>query len=255
MRRGAALAWAGPSAIGLSALIAAGTAGAQGFPIAEEVVTALRAQDCRRAVELVQRDANTGSASGLLAAGWLYERGLCIKANADQAYKLYLRAHALGSPVAAMRMAGLSASGEGGFDVAATLWWARDAGLAAVMTEQCDAVPGETAVTIDRFIERLKLWPADQLKVCGYVAGLWALTLSDVRYPWRPRAGQGDGVLTLTARLPAGQVEVQSSDANTGIETRGLLELIVRDAQKRLPRLPSTLPPQSHEIQLKLSQG
>jgi hypothetical protein len=250
MRRGAALAW-----VGLGAMFTAGTAWAQGFPISEEVVTALRAQDCRRAVELVQRDANTGSANGLLAAGWLYERGLCIKANPDQAYKLYLRAHALKSPAAAMRLAGLSASGEGGFDVAATLWWAREAGLGAAMTEQCDPVPGETTVTIDRFIERLKLWPADQLKVCGYVAGLWALTLSDVRYPWRVRNEQGDGLLTLSASLPAGQVEVQSSNANVGQETRGMLELIVRDAQKRLPRLPSTLPPQTHEIQLKLSQG
>ena len=133
------------------------------------VVKAIEAKDCAGAVKELNAAMATASPDAWLLGGAMFEQGLCLKPNVEQAAGLYRRAAEAGRGDARSRLTALYALPAAGPDKGAALWWAQQAALS--MPAPC-AVPLEARDDAGRFAKVLAAWPASQLDACVYVAGV-----------------------------------------------------------------------------------
>lgn len=218
--------------------LGAGAAAAQGFDIPADLVDQLRTGRCEHAARGINRGLAREDARTMVMAGWMFERGYCVKADVDRAYALYEKAHARGDPFAAVRLASLASTTAGGADVAAVLWWARHAKGLALAAEggSCDPLPNDPSATEDRFVEALKAWPPGRLEACRGVVGMNAILSSDMRYPVAALRNEQQAVLAVDYDLVDGSFQVERVSGDAGYALRQFVDAVARDAMARVPR-------------------
>lgn len=229
-----------PAAALLAALAAApATAQVQRAGVSmDDIGQALAAGQCSRAAGGLERAMLRNDPEALMLAGWLSERGICLERNADKAWAYYEKAYAAGAGKAALRLAGLAATVEGGQDVAATLWWGRrvpyrDGGSGG---ERCDPLPGDAKADEATFLAALKAWPQDQLAMCRAWVGFMGLINSELRYPTRANFLGLRGQVRVEYALHEGRAEVRPGPAGADEVFLQRIRQTISEAMARIPR-------------------
>lgn len=138
----------------------------------------LEHKDCVGAVRALNKGIAENQRDLLLLAGAMFEEGICLKPNWDQAVQMYQRAHAAGNRAGLPRLvAGYALPGR---DPAAALWWA--AQLADATPEFC-RVATDPLADPDGFVAALQAWPRSRLNACVYILGVKFKVQGDVEYP------------------------------------------------------------------------
>src|SRR5690606_33525078 len=113
----------------------------------------------------------------MLMAGTMYEDGLCVKQDWEQAINYYDLAAAAGNKWAGFkRVAGLVRQGDAG----GALWWA--AQQPRVLPEHCYSKV-DAARDPDGFAADLSGWPQQRLQGCLYMAGVFNAISGTMHYP------------------------------------------------------------------------
>lgn len=141
------------------------------------IVTALIAQNCGNAVKALRTGLKEKHSEVMIMAGTMYERGLCVKKDWNQANDFYLMADAAGNEHARSKLvAGLVGQGDAG----GALYWLSK--LPRTLPEQCygkidaDKDP-------DAFAAELNKWTKARLDGCLYMAGVYHAIRGDMRFP------------------------------------------------------------------------
>jgi hypothetical protein len=228
----------------LLVLLAALDAAAQGALDARagssmrDIGEALAAGQCSRAAGALERAMLRDDPEALLAAGWLSERGLCLRRDADKAWAYYEKAYAAGARKSALRLAGLAATVEGGQDVAATLWWGRRMPQAEGGSGggSCDPLPDRAQVTEGEFVDALKAWPQEKLAFCRAWVGFLGLINAELRYPTRASFLDLRGEVLVEYALHEGRIEVRAGPRGADEIFLQLIRQLAGDAMARIPR-------------------
>lgn len=142
------------------------------------VMHGFRHSDCKLAVSHLNRGLKARYPGIYVLAGSMYEEGLCLKANWEQAERMYLRAQEVGHGAGLLRLvAGLA---RGHRDIGAALWWAQQAKIS--LPADCRLGPAARADP-EAFVRALQAWPAGRPQACAYVAGVMAFLVGDAEYP------------------------------------------------------------------------
>lgn len=144
----------------------------------QNIVVYLEHKDCKGAVKALNKGIADKQRAALLMAGSMYEQGLCLKADWDQAAHYYQRAHEAGSRAAMPRL--ISGYAEKNRDPAAALWWMAKSRYA--MPAVC-ASANHLAADPDAFVAALNTWPAGQVNACVYTAGVLTRLDGEVEFP------------------------------------------------------------------------
>lgn len=231
----------GASLLLLLATLEAAAQGALGGRAGSSMVDigdALAAGQCSRAAGALERAMLRDDPEALLLAGWLSERGLCLERNADKAWAYFEKAYGAGARKAALRLAGLAATVEGGQDVAATLWWGRRLSRAEGGSGggQCDPLPDRPRASEAEFIEALKAWPQDKLAFCRAWVGFQGLINSELRYPTRASFFDLQGEVVVDYALHEGRVEVRPGPRGADEIFLQRIRDLASAAMARIPR-------------------
>jgi hypothetical protein len=226
-------------AVWLIAGLMAGAAWGQGALRNKSVAEHLKAGDCRRANEKLAIDLTEPTGPVLLLAGWLSQWGRCLERSADKAWAFYERAYAAGEVSAALRLAGLAATPEGGADVVAVLWWARrDTSKAAIQLGDCDPFPGQTEVADTEFVDALKAWPQPKLIRCRDTMGFLSLLRVETFYPQEANRFDIQGRVQLDFDLQTGKQEVTALSGPGSELLVQRVEAVAKQAMQAIPRSP-----------------
>jgi hypothetical protein len=202
------------------------------------VQLALRAGDCKRALPPLQHFAQRGDGSALLTIGWLSQHGRCVEKNPGHAWTYYERAYAAGESEAALHLAGLASTEEGGRDVAAMLWWARRVPSEQRVVEgpNCDPLPGRVDASEAAFIDALRAWDQQRLANCRAAIGFFSLIGAELRYPTGALEMGLQGTVRLDYSLHNGQFTINPSrqDADPRLVARA--REIASEAMRRSSR-------------------
>ncbi|VXC32270.1 hypothetical protein [Massilia sp. 9I] len=170
----------------------------------------IEARNCGAAVEQLKAGLKAGHPELALLAGSMYEHGICVKANWDNAVTFYVQAHQGGLPEAAERLAAGYADPARGPDAAAALWWSLR-GRSGMRSGTC-AVPEEVEQDPDRFVAELKTWDPSRLAICNYIIGvLWTIA-AEVKYPAQAQAWGLHGDVTLRFLPGLARIEVKKGE-------------------------------------------
>lgn len=204
----------------------------------DDIGQALAAGQCSRAAGGLERAMLRDDPEALMLAGWLSERGICLERSADRAWAYYEKAYAAGATKAALRLAGLAATVEGGQDVAATLWWGRrvpyrDGGSGG---QSCDPLPEDNRADEAVFLAALKAWPQEKLAQCRAWVGFMGLINSELRYPTRASFLGLRGQVLVDYALHEGRVEVRPGRAGADEVFLQRIRQTVSEAMARIPR-------------------
>ncbi|MFP5391517.1 MAG: hypothetical protein ACLGI6_08230 [Gammaproteobacteria bacterium] len=141
------------------------------------IVNALTQQDCAGAIKALKNGLNEQDSDVMLMAGTMYERGLCVKKNWDQASDFYQMADAKGNQWARKKLvAGLASEGDAG----GALYWASR--LPRVLPAQCYGKV-DADKDPDGFAAELNQWTRERLDGCVYIAGVVNAIAGEMRYP------------------------------------------------------------------------
>lgn len=197
-------------------------------------------ENCEGIIKQMTRAAGREDPDAMIVLGWMHERGFCVAADVGKAFDFYEAAYKKGQVKAAERLAGLSASPEGGRDLVATLWWAR---LSERRTHilrdalDCDPLPEKEKPTEDEFVDALKAWPQDRRLRCLAEVGFRAMLLADMRYTVEALRAEMEGTVTVTFDLHPGRYAVKASDG-AGPELKQYVDQVVAHAMARAQRSP-----------------
>lgn len=223
----------------LALTLLAGAAWGQGVLRSQSFADSLAAGECPKDKDALNEALKRPDAELLVLAGWMSQWGVCMAANPDNAWRFYERAHAMGAPSAAARLAGLAATSAGGADVAAVLWWARKTvGEKAVGLGDCDPLPGRKEASDSEFVDALKSWPQERLHRCRSEVGFSAMMVGEVHYPLRALRSDQQGSVSLEYELQTGQVTARSSTDPVDVELVRYIERTATRAIGALPRPP-----------------
>lgn len=138
----------------------------------------LASQDCPGAVKALNEGVKARQRDVLLAAGTMYETGLCVKQSWERAVHFYQLADAAGNPSAVQRLA--SGYAVEGRDGAVALWWAahRPGSLPRECVPQAD--PEKDA---EGFEKALAAMTPAQFKACVYMVGVYASIRAETEFP------------------------------------------------------------------------
>ncbi len=175
-----------------------------------DVRSRIVSRDCAGAVKRLKDGLKGGYPEVSLLAGSMYEHGICVKANWDNALPFYVQAHQGGLPEAAERLAAGYADPARGPDAAAALWWSLR-GRGGPRFEAC-AVPPGAEQDPDRFVAELATWDPSKLAICNYIVGVLSTISAEVKYPEKARAWGMHGEVVLRF-LPV----VPRIDLKTGV--------------------------------------
>lgn len=165
-----------------------------------KVRSRIEGRNCGGAVALLKDGLKAGYPEVALLAGSMYEQGICVKPDWDNAVTFYIQAYQGGLPVAAERLAAGCADPANGPDVAAALWWGlRERG--ATRYASC-AVSAAAQQDPDRFVAELNSWDRGKQALCNYMVGVISTISGEVKYPRRAQILGRDGEVVLRF-LPA----------------------------------------------------
>lgn len=168
------------------------------------------ARDCGAAVERLKAGMKSGYPEVALLAGSMYEHGICVKPDWDNAVTFYVQAHQGGLKEAAERLAAGYADPARGPDAAAALWWSlRDRGGAR--TQAC-AVSEAAQQDPDRFVAELKAWDPAKLAICNYIVGVISTVSAEVKYPRLAQAWSMHGEVTLRFLPALPRIELKTGE-------------------------------------------
>lgn len=246
--------------LALPPAVQAGATSRMGREAVHEVRSRIEARDCGAAVARLKAGLRAGHPEVWLLAGSMYEHGICVKADWDNAVTFYTQAYERGFPEAAERLAAGYADPARGPDIAAALWWSlRDRGGAR--HEPC-AVSPAAQQDPDGFVAELKTWDPGKLALCNYIVGVLSTISAEVKYPTRAQASgmQGEVVLRFRPAVPRIDLKTEAGgafrlfgwldgdsppDQDAGRAT-GSFETALREvanrALRRYPQ-PSSIPP------------
>lgn len=173
----------------------------------QNVLDALDAKDCARAVERLNRGLAKGHPRVFMLAGGMYEEGLCLKPNWERAVNMYLRADQAGDRGGPLRL--VAGYAKDRRDPAAALFWAHRSGQVNWPHCQVDRAAAEDP---DRFVAVLRTWPRERLDACVYVLGVMARVTGDVDYPMRAKAWSIGGTVQMRFSPAAGTIEWNTVD-------------------------------------------
>jgi hypothetical protein len=205
-------------ALSLAALLAAPTAFAAtpSQESAADVTNRIEAKDCVGAVEAMKNGLKREYPDVALLAGSMYEQGVCVKPDWNNAVLFYTQAYQEGRAEGADRLAAGFAAPEHGADVAAALWWVSHGRMQVEKGGQplapCAVTP-DAAEDVDRFVAALKTWQPARLTMCNYVAGVMATLSAEVRYPDLAQAFGVGGDVTLRFLPAAPRIELKKGEA------------------------------------------
>ena len=153
----------------------------------------------------------------MLMAGTMYERGMCVKKNWEQANQFYLMADAAGNVKARHKLvAGLIGQGDAG----GGLYWASK--LPRDLPAQCYS-KADPEKDPDAFAAELNSWPKERLNGCVYMAGVYNAIVGDMRFPAEAAAIGVWGSIQMKFVPATGTIEW----TNVAHETRALSGLQV----------------------------
>ena len=195
---------------------------------------------CDGIVKQMTQAAGRNDADAMAVLGWMHERGFCVAADVGKAFDFYEAAYRHGQTRVTERLAGLSASPEGGRDLVATLWWARRSERRSTLLQEalaCDPVPGKANPTEDEFVDALKDWSQTRRLQCLADVGFRAMLLADMRYTVEALKNDMEGNVTVTFDLHRGASAVKASHG-AGPALTTYVEQVVAHAMPRAPRSP-----------------
>lgn len=169
----------------------------------------LEHKDCAGAVRALNKGIAENQRDILLLAGAMFEDGICLKPNWDQAVKMYQRAHAAGNRAGLPRLvAGYALPGR---DPAAALWWA--AQLPDATPEYC-RVEADPLANPDAFVVALQAWPRSRLDACVYTLGVRFKVQGEVEYPRSALDYGFSGKVQMHFRPASASIEWQQGDTH-----------------------------------------
>jgi hypothetical protein len=178
------LASAGLALLSLPALAGESTYGRARL---SEILDRIAIKDCAGAVGDLNAALKNDFPEVQLLAGTMYEHGVCVKRDWEQAIPYYIQAWQGGVKDGANRLAAGYAAPENA-DVAAALWWAsrerdREGRMGGVAQLVGCMVSPAAANDMDRFVADLQTWPQSRLQACNYMTGVMATVAAELRYP------------------------------------------------------------------------
>lgn len=175
------------------------------------VVNALLAQDCGRAVKALNDGLKNKFTEVMLMAGTMYERGLCVKKDWNQANKYYLMADAAGNEHARSKLvAGLVGQGDAG---GAMFWLSK---MPRTLPAQCySSIDAEKDP--DGFEAELNTWQKARLDACMYMAGVYYAIEGDMRFPAEASSIGVWGSIEMTFVPATGAVEWKQLNHETRV--------------------------------------
>lgn len=148
------------------------------FTATAEVSKSLLAKDCPGVVKELNKGIKSKSPEILILAGSLFEEGVCVKPNPEQAAKYYMLADEAKHPRAMHRLIAMYAKDNR--DPASALWWANKSSDA--IPPPCATAPG-LANDLDAFVATLNSWPKGQLAACVYTIGVYSRIMGLAEFP------------------------------------------------------------------------
>lgn len=142
------------------------------------VLIYLEHKDCKGAVKALNKGIADNQRAVLLMAASMYEQGVCLKPDWDQAAHYYQRAHEAGHKAALPRL--ISGYAEKNRDPAAALWWA--AKNRNALPAACNSA-NHLAADPDAFVSALNKWPRGQIEACVYTAGVLFRLMGEIEFP------------------------------------------------------------------------
>lgn len=202
----------------------------------QRVIAALDKKDCAAAASELNAGLAAPTSGLLLLAGAMFEEGLCLKPSWERAARLYERAADAGSGTARARLAAGHAAPSGGPDRAAALWWAQQTRIE--LPAGCRVADADRKDP-DRFVARLREWPAPQLDACVYVAGVLAAVAADVDGARGAEVKGLSSAVTLvfvpaTPRIDVNMPELRLESVYNDPTQQGAYDLQVKIAQRNL---------------------
>lgn len=150
-------------------------------------------KDCEGAVRMLNKGIADNQRDLLLMAGAMYEDGICLKSNWEQAALMYQRAHAAGNRAGLPKL--VAGYANNNRDPAAAIWWA---------AQKTDALPKFCRILADPlkdtegFIAELSQWTSKKLQDCVYTVAVIFKVQSEVEFPGQAlRYGLGGEVSML----------------------------------------------------------
>lgn len=208
-----------------------------------EIQRALERSNCTEAVDAVEKAMHWRQPSGYLVAGWMSERGWCLKKDIDKAFAFYEQAQRAGSRSAALRLVGLSASEAGGRDIVAVLWWRKRAQdrIPDPPGYDCDPMAAKPDATVDQLIPVIRQWSQDRLQACIAYIGFSAMLRADLWYPSRSVHNLRSGGVRVVADFHTGEVAADGGDDLGKKELAEYVTKLAADAMKRSLRTATPL--------------
>lgn len=208
---------------------------ARAVELPDTLINRIAKGQCEEAVKQLNGMLQTPSAATYLIAGSMYERGACLKPDAERARELYAKAFGLGDVERApVYLAALAASRAGGADVGQLLWWfGRIKDHAAYpVPEPCRVARTED---VEAFVGLIEAWSIERRETCRMTVGLLVMAGAiKPFYPFESLREGGHGRFEVQIVLDTGEVRVIERE---GFRTAGLkrmLERLYQDATKRL---------------------
>ncbi len=207
------------------------------FQLPDSLIDKISKGHCEAAVKQLNGMLATPSAATYLIAGSMFERGACLKPNAERAREFYGKAFGMGDAERApVYLASLGASTAGGADVGQLLWWfSRIKGSDKYPVRPACRV--EATEDVEAFTLMIGDWPIERRELCRMSVGL--LVMASAIKPFYPieslREG-GHGRFDVQVAFDTGEVQIVEHE---GVRTAGLkrmLEGMYRDAVQRLGR-------------------
>ena len=141
------------------------------------IVSYMIQKDCGGAVRVLKEGLKAKEVEVMLMAGTMYEDGMCVKQNWEQASGFYESAADAGNKWAQSKLvAGLVSHGDAG----GALYWVHK--LPRVLPGQCysQVDPDKDA---DGFTADVNRWPQQRLQGCLYMAGVYHAIFGNMHYP------------------------------------------------------------------------
>lgn len=170
----------------------------------------IEARNCGAAVDRLKAWLSKDVPKVALLAGTMYEHGVCVKRDWSKAVSFYALAFDGGLKEASERLAAGYADPANGPDIAAALWWARQA--RGFNVPFC-AVSKEAADDPDRFVAELGTWDTTRLTGCNYIVGVMATVSAELKYPKLGAAHQLGGDVDLRFFPGLARIEVKQGEA------------------------------------------
>ncbi|MFL6657659.1 MAG: hypothetical protein ACJ8GW_06290, partial [Massilia sp.] len=157
------------------------------------VLVHIEHKNCPAAVSALNKGIANRQRAILLMAGSMYEQGLCLKQDWDQAAQYYQLAHEAGNRDALPRL--IAGYAEKNRDPAAALWWLAQS--KRTVSAAC-ASANELVKDPDAFVAALNSWPKGQIAACTYAAGVLMRISGETEFPGGAHEGvSGDAVMNF----------------------------------------------------------